>query len=111
VATRSSGSGWSSPRTIDTAGPLDALACPSPSVCVAADAAGDVLRSTGGSWGPPQKVVPSPSTYAGDGTSLACPSEQFCMVLTGDGDYATYQAAPSSASPGTVPATSLPPGA
>ena len=49
-----------------------------------------MLRFTGGSWSTPQKVVPTPTEYSGDGTSLSCPSTGFCMVLTGDGDFATY---------------------
>jgi hypothetical protein len=83
------------------------------SVCVAADAYGDVLRMIGGVWGPPQKVVPTSSAYTGDGTSLSCPSTQFCMVIDGDGDVATYQGAtpPPATTTTTVPATTVPVGA
>jgi len=110
VATRSTGSGWGTPRPIDANGGLDAVSCPTTSVCVAADASGNVLRSSGADWGPPQKVVPTPSAYTGDGTSLSCTSTQFCLVLTGDGDYATYAVADPTAAVPIVPATSVPPG-
>ncbi|MGA2836157.1 MAG: hypothetical protein ABSF84_06125 [Acidimicrobiales bacterium] len=93
VSERTPGSGWSPPVAIDGDGHLDAIACPDASTCVAADAYGDVVRWSGGVWSAPQKVVPTPTGYAGDGTSLSCPTTQFCMVITGDGDYATYQGA------------------
>ena len=91
VSIRTPGSGWSTPRYVDGNGHLDAVSCPDGSTCLAADAYGYVLRLTGSGWSSPQKIVPSPTTYPGDGTSLDCPTAQFCMVLTGDGDYATYQ--------------------
>jgi hypothetical protein len=91
VSTKAPGSGWSPPRVIYAGGGLDAVSCPTAEVCVAADASGNVLRESDGVWGAPQKVVPTPSAYTGDGTGLSCPTEQFCMMLTGDGDYATYQ--------------------
>ncbi len=105
VSTQTGGSGWSTPRVIDGNGHIDAVSCPTAAVCVAADTFGDVLRMTGASWGPPQKVVPSPSAYTGDGTTLSCPSVQFCMVLNGDGDFATYQAATPPVATTTVPPT------
>ena len=67
------------------------MSCPTLAFCMAVDAYGDVVHLADGTWSSPAKVVPTPSEYAGDGTSLSCPSDQFCMVLTGDGDYATYQ--------------------
>ncbi len=82
---------WTTPRPIDPTGRLDAVSCPTTSFCVAADAYGDVVTGSGGTWSAPVKVVTSPVEYGGDGTSLACPSDQYCMLLTGDGDYATYQ--------------------
>jgi hypothetical protein len=105
VSVRVGGGAWSSPRWIDSAGHLDAVSCPTLAFCVAADAYGDVVHLAGGTWSSPAKVVPTPTEYAGDGTSLSCPSDQFCMVLTGDGDYATYQGADPNA-PGTT--TTLP---
>jgi len=91
VSLRVGGSGWSTPRSIDTGGHLDGVSCPTLAFCMAVDAAGDVVHLAAGTWSSPAKVVPTPTEYAGDGTSLSCPSDQFCMVLTGDGDYATYQ--------------------
>ncbi len=91
VSVRIGGSGWSTPRSIDPDGHLDAVSCPTLAFCMAVDAYGDVVHLADGTWSSPAKVVPTPSEYAGDGTSLSCPSDQFCMVLTGDGDYATYQ--------------------
>jgi len=82
---------WSTPHAVDGSGHLDALACPTLTFCIAADAYGNVATLTGSTWSAPTKVVPTPTEYASDGTSLSCPSDQFCMLLTGDGDYATYQ--------------------
>jgi len=106
VSVRTPGSGWSAPRFIDGNGHLDAVTCPTLAMCMAADAYGNIVRLSGGSWTAPLKVVPTPVTYAGDGTSLSCPSDQFCMVLNGDGDYATWQAATPSPA---VATTTLPP--
>lgn len=91
VSVRVGGSGWSTPKLIDAGGHLDGVSCPTLAFCMAVDAVGDVVHLAGGTWSSPAKVVPTPTEYAGDGTSLSCPSDQFCMVLTGDGDYATYQ--------------------
>jgi hypothetical protein len=91
VSVRVGGSGWSTPESIDAGGHLDGVSCPTLAFCMAVDAVGDVVHLAGGTWSSPAKVVPTPTEYAGDGTSLSCPSDQFCMVLTGDGDYATYQ--------------------
>jgi len=105
VSIRAGGSGWSTPRAIDANGHLDAVSCPTLAFCMAADAYGDVVHLADGTWSSPAKVVPTPTEYAGDGTSLSCPSDQFCMVLTGDGDYATYQGADPNA---PVTTTALP---
>ncbi len=99
VSERTPGTGWSAPVEIDGNGRLDAIACPDASTCVAADAYGNVLRLSQGTWSEPQKVVPTPTGYSGDGTSLSCPTAQFCMVITGDGDFATYQGASTTATP------------
>lgn len=99
------GSNWSTPRTIDADGDLDALSCPSLAFCMAVDTYGNVVQLTGGTWSSPAKVVPTPTEYAGDGTSLSCSTDQFCMVLTGDGDYTTYQGTDPNAS---VATTTLP---
>jgi hypothetical protein len=72
---------------------------------MAVDAYGDVVHLVDGTWSAPAKVVPTPTEYAGDGTSLSCPTDQFCLVLTGDGDYATYQGADPNA---PVATTTLP---
>ena len=96
VSLRTAGSGWSRPSVIDAGGGLDGLSCPTAGFCVAADATGNVVHLSGGTWSAPTKVVPTPVDYAGDGTSVSCPDDQFCLVLDGDGDYATYQ--------GTAPA-------
>lgn len=90
VSVRTPGSGWSAPRVVDAGGSLDSVSCPTTSTCVAADTAGDVVRLVTGTWSTPDKVVPTPVSYPGDGATVSCPTEQFCMVLTGDGDYATY---------------------
>jgi hypothetical protein len=70
---------------------------------MAADAYGNVVHLTGGSWSTPSKVVPTPVDYTTDGTSISCPTDQFCLVLNGDGDYSTYQGAQST------PVVTMPP--
>jgi len=108
LSVRTPGSSWSTPRTIDGNGGLDALSCPTTAFCMAADATGNVVHLTGGVWSAPSKVVPTPVDYTGDGTAISCPSDQFCLVLSGDGDFATYQGAttppPVTLPPPTVPA-------
>jgi hypothetical protein len=109
VSVRTSGGGWSPPRSIDGNGHLDALACPTVAMCVASDAYGYIVRLSGGVWTAPLKVVPTPATYSGDGTSLSCPTDLFCMVLNGDGDYVTWQGAPAPVT-ATTTTTPLGPG-
>jgi hypothetical protein len=104
---RTPGSGWSTPIDVDGNGRLDAISCPDTSTCVAADAYGNIVRLSGGTWSAPEKVVPTPTTYVGDGTSLSCPTARFCMVMTGDGDYATFQGA-TMPTASTLPSPTLP---
>ena len=93
LSVRTPGTGWSTPRVVDSNGGLDALSCPTAAFCMAVDAYGNVIHLAGGTWSAPSKVVPTPVGYAGDGTIVSCPTDQFCLVLNGDGDYVTYQGA------------------
>ena len=110
VSVRLPGSAWSTPRAVDGNGSLDSVSCPTIATCTAADAYGNVIRSTGTTWTAPQKVIPTASSYGGDGTSVSCPSEQFCMVLNGDGDFATYQGVTPPTPTTTLPAVVAPTG-
>ena len=110
VSVRLPGSAWSTPRAVDSNGSLDSVSCPIIATCTAADAYGNVIRSTGTTWTAPQKVIPTASSYAGDGTSVSCPSEQFCMVVNGDGDFATYQGVTPPPPTTTLPAVVAPTG-
>jgi hypothetical protein len=98
------GGNWSPAQTVDPAGGLDAIACPTATFCVAADANGSVITWDGTAWSPPRRVLPPPTEYTGDPTSLSCPDAQFCMVLDGDGDYTTFTGAPAPGQPSGTPA-------
>jgi hypothetical protein len=93
------GGTWSPAQTVDPAGGLAAIACPTATFCVAADVTGSVISWDGTAWSPPRRVLPQPTEYTGDPTSVSCPDAQFCMVLDGDGDYATFTGAPAPGRP------------
>jgi hypothetical protein len=98
---------WLSPQTIDPAGDLDAVSCPTVTFCVAADTSGSVATWNGTAWSLPRHVLPAPTEYTGDPSSVSCPDAQFCMVLDGDGDYTIFTGAASTGRPGP-PATAGP---
>jgi hypothetical protein len=71
---------------------LSAIACPSSSLCVAADEDGNVFTSAepaSGSWSAPAAVDPGH-----DISDIACPTTAFCAAVDGDGNIIT-SAAPS----------------
>lgn len=109
LSVRSGAGGWSAPQTIDPAGGLDAVSCPTATFCLAADVHGSVLDWAGGSWSAPVEVLPAATEYTGDPTSVACSSPQFCMVMNGDGDYATFSGT-TLAQPGGLSAVPGPTG-
>ena len=91
---------WSGEDTVDPAGGLDSISCPSTTFCLAADEGGSVITWNGTTWSAPQPVIPSATEYPGIGTFVSCPTAQFCMVMNGDGDYATYSGSAPSSRPG-----------
>jgi hypothetical protein len=98
--------GWSTPTAIDPGAVLDAVSCPTPDYCVAADTTGSVLTFDGSTWSAPVRVLPAPSEYAVLGTSVDCTATRFCMVISGDGEYTTSD--PSAVTPVTTPSTAPP---
>jgi hypothetical protein len=92
---------WSAPATIDPGQTLNAIACPSRGLCIAADSAGRVLASTapasGGSsaWKP---VASASSAIA----SLACASMTLCVAVD-TGGHAIASSTPAAAGSWTSP--------
>jgi hypothetical protein len=75
---------WSAPTTIDPNNQIADIACPSSSLCVAVDGAGNVLTDNGGTWS-------STSLDAGhflDGVS--CPTTTFCVAVGQGGDVLVW---------------------
>jgi hypothetical protein len=80
---------WSEPVTIHAGGTPRAIACPSEALCVAVDAAGDVLTST-------DPAAPSP-TWTGAPihsghpplTGVSCASTALCVAVDADGNAYT----------------------
>jgi Alpha galactosidase A/Alpha galactosidase C-terminal beta sandwich domain len=75
---------WSAPQTVDRQAP-SAIACPTVTLCVAVDRAGDVLQTTdpgaaGPSWSPPEPIDPGHALSA-----LACPSASLCVAVDDNG--------------------------
>ena len=70
---------WSAPRKIDSHG-LNALRCPTATLCIAIDSAGDILTTrtpTTGSW----KSARVDRAL----TALACPSASLCVAVDSNG--------------------------
>ena len=95
VGTGDGGIGWTV-LFADTAGAtVDAVACPSPSICYAvgqttsdgrtADAAAIGTTDGGHSWH--DFTIPAESVQSGVLTSVACPSTSVCYAIDDDGDY------------------------
>lgn len=58
--------------------PIDAVSCPSVSLCVAADAAGDILSSTNPTRGPTAWSIAPVGTSIG---RVSCPSTSLCVAV------------------------------
>ena len=83
---------WTAPHVLDSH-TIDAIACPSTSLCVAADSWGDVLHSTdpfsnSPTWSAPVSLLPA-GVY-GTLDELACPTVNLCVALDNHRDvYST----------------------
>ncbi len=76
---------WSSPASVDTHS-LTGIACPSASLCVAVDDAGDVVTSTNPATGPwTVTSVPRAGSFSG----VSCPSTSLCVAVDRTGNVAT----------------------
>ncbi|MGN6372082.1 MAG: hypothetical protein ACTHM1_03700 [Solirubrobacteraceae bacterium] len=85
---------WSTPATIDSGQRLNAIACPSRSLCVAVDAAGRLFASTAPAAGASSwKQVESDFTHAL--TSVACASVRLCAAVD-DGGRVLLSDAPAA---------------
>jgi WD40 repeat protein len=76
----SSGGSWSAPVTID-GNPITSIACPSSTLCVAVDNAGNVLTSNGGTsaW-TAAAVAPGQAL-----TGVSCPTTTLCVAVGAGG--------------------------
>ncbi len=86
---------WSAAQPVDTAPPfagasaVEAISCPSAALCVAVDAAGDVLTTTA-----PARAASTWTIAHVDGvdflfTGLSCPARSLCAAVDDDGDILT----------------------
>ena len=94
----SDGNGWLS-FVVDSHAPLDAVACPSVALCVAGDAAGNIVATgapLGGTW----TVTSVDGTNAI--TSVACPRATFCVAVDAAGNVLTSHSPSGPASAWTV---------
>jgi hypothetical protein len=82
---------WSTPLLIDPAPTvhanlnsraLDAVSCPSVSLCIAVDALGNVLTSAGGTW----TVTPVGTQYL---VAVSCPAVSLCVAVGDSGVIVT----------------------
>jgi hypothetical protein len=80
-----------SARVAIDAHPLTGVSCPSTTLCVAVDSAGNVIVSTdplGGTW-TSRSVNPSTTDTPGGFNAISCPSESFCVAVGSFGQAAT----------------------
>ncbi|MDQ6807316.1 MAG: hypothetical protein M3065_20710 [Actinomycetota bacterium] len=91
---------WTAPMGIDS-GPINGLACPTISLCVAVDNAGQVLSSTD-----PLAGARTWHSADVDGvnplTAVSCPSAAMCVAVDGQGNAAATSAPSGPASAWTV---------
>jgi hypothetical protein len=99
---------WSGPVGSDATAPgalgITAVNCPSVSLCVAVDDAGNVLSSTSpasGAWGTPGSINTAHSPHL---SAVSCPSSTLCVATDKAGN------AYASATPATAPWTTGTPG-
>ena len=78
---------WGAPIGID-ANPIDGLACPSISLCVAVDNDGRVLSSTDPSGGA-RRWRSADVDGSNSLTAISCPSASVCVAVDGDGNAVT----------------------
>jgi hypothetical protein len=94
----SDGKGWLS-FVVDSHAPLDAVACPSVALCVAGDAAGNIV-STGAPLGGTWTVASVDGTNAIMG--IDCPRASFCVAVDAAGNVLTSHSPSGPASAWTV---------
>lgn len=71
---------WSTPVAIDSPNTLNAVSCPSTSLCVAVDDAGSVVTTTNPASGPWTATVVDKSAAAFDIAGISCPSTSLCVA-------------------------------
>ena len=82
---------WREATPVPFPEPVTAVSCPSPSLCVAADQAGDILSSTNPAGGKGAWSITSPSLNYGPAiTDLSCPSTTLCLGLPFPGGAASF---------------------
>src|SRR4051794_24036455 len=95
-ASAASGLSWSSPRLIDERPPfghgrsLQGISCPSASLCVAVDRAGNVVSSNDPTGPREAWTVSKVDTSRDEGlTGISCPSVSLCVAVDGAGNVVT----------------------
>ena len=78
------GTGWAAPTPISSSA-LTSVSCPSSSLCVAVDNAGESVTFDQGTWQAPVTIDPS-----GRLVSVSCPSTQFCIAIDSVGNVVTF---------------------
>jgi hypothetical protein len=91
---------WTVPGGVDTA-PIDGIACPATSLCVAVDRAGGVLWSTDPAGGPGQWHR-ADVDGANELTGISCPSASLCVAVDGGGNAVTSVAPTAGGAAWTV---------
>ncbi|HEY5430885.1 MAG TPA: hypothetical protein VIK04_17350, partial [Solirubrobacteraceae bacterium] len=84
---------WTAPEQIDPANPaaINAVSCPSASLCLGADASGDLVTSTNPTGGAGVWVTSDIDGAGAAGgfnslSGMSCPSSSFCAAVDENGD-------------------------
>jgi hypothetical protein len=80
---------WTAPGGIDTQ-PIDSIACPSVTLCVAVDRGGDVLWSTDPAGGPGRWAAADVDGRL-ELTSVSCPTTTLCVAVDAAGNVVVSQ--------------------
>ncbi len=106
-STTSGANGWSTPQTIDGTSSFNSISCPSTSLCVAVDAAKDILTTTNGgaSW----SLTSASSVFPYQPPSgVSCSSTVFCAAFDGNANLATSTNPTGGSSAWTYSGTPIP---
>jgi hypothetical protein len=83
-------SGWSAPRPLPGAQDPQSVSCPTTSVCLATDSAGNAFRFDGTSWSGPTPLDPGCAGQHACGLVVSCGAAAFCVAMDLSGQTFTY---------------------